>query len=234
MATTIEGSTATTARVRGWLGWFALAVVVGMQAGTIFKPLGTLGDTRVADWVDLLTPFALLGCAAMVLVRAGGQRGPWVLFGAGAVSFTLGHGMHLAANSVSNVADPVVAEADIVHLWDEVVSHWFWYVGLYLVLAAMAWALRDVTFHVGGVDLGVAALVAVTLVNNAIEGGTPWLGIVALAAGLVLGLRWRPAPVSRLLVLIGGLGLVLLIGWGVYWAIADGSVFPEFSELGWI
>ena len=221
-------------RVRGWLGWFALAVILGMQAGTVFKPLGTVGETRVADWVDLLTPFAILGTAAVVLARAGARQGTWVLFGVGGVAFTLGHGIHLAANSVSNVADPVVAKADIVHLWDEVVSHWIWYLGLFLVLLALAAALRPVPFRVGAPDLVVAALVTVTLVNNYIEGGTPWMGLVLLAVLLTLGIAWRPAPVARLLLLVGGLGLVLLVGWGAYWYLADGSVFPEFSELGWI
>ncbi len=172
--------------MRRWLGWFALAVIIGMQAGTVFKPLGTVGETRVADWVDLLTPFAILGCAAMVLVRAGASRGQWVLFGVGGITFTLGHGLHLAANSVSNVADTVVAKATIVHLWDEVVSHYIWYTGLFLVMAAMAWALRAQEFRVGAVDVVVALLVAVTLVNTYIEGGTPWLGLVFLAVGVVV------------------------------------------------
>ena len=170
-----------------------------MQAGTVFKPLGTVGETRVADWVDLLTPFAILGCAAMVLVRAEASRGQWALFGIGGITFTLGHGLHLAANSVSNVADTVVAKATIVHLWDEVVSHYPWYTGLFLVMAAMAWALRAQEFRVGAVDVVVALLVAVTLVNNYIEGGTPWLGLVFLAVGMVFGFLWRPAAVARLL-----------------------------------
>ncbi len=220
--------------MRRWLGWFALAVIVGMQAGTVFKPLGTLGETRVADWVDLLTPYAILGCAAMVLLRAWATRGQWVLLGVGGITFTLGHGLHLAANSISNVADTVVAGASIVHLWDEVVSHYIWYTGLFLVMAAVAWALRDQALTVGAPDVVVALLVAVTLVNTYIEGATPWMGLVFLATGLVAGLRWRPATVSRLLLVVGGVGLVLLIGWGVYWFAADGSVFPEFSELGWI
>ena len=88
--------------VRPWLGWFALAVIVGMQAGTIFKPRGNLGETRVADWLDLLTPYAVVGCAAMVLRRASARPGQWALLGVGAVTFTLGHGLHLSANSVSN------------------------------------------------------------------------------------------------------------------------------------
>lgn len=230
---TIEG-TSVRVRVRGWLGGFALAVVIGMQAGTLFKPLGTVGETRWADWVDLLTPFAILGCAAMVLVRAGAGRGPWVAYWLGAIMFTLGHGLHLSANSVSNVADPAVATASIVHLWDEVVSHWIWYLGLFLVLAAIAWALRDRTFRVGALDLVGAVLVAVTLTNNYIEGGTPWLGLVLLAIGVVVAVLWRPAPVARLLLAVCGTALVLLVGWGVYWYVADGSVFPQFSELGWI
>jgi hypothetical protein len=220
--------------MRRWLGWFALAVIIGMQAGTVFRPLGTVGETRVADWVDLLTPYAILGCAAMVLVRAGASRAHWVLFGVGGITFTLGHGLHLAANSISNVADAVVAKASIVHLWDEVVSHYFWYVGLFLVLAAMALALRPQEFRVGALDVVVCLLVAVTLVNNYIEGGTPWLGLVFLAVGLLCGFLWRPAAVSRLLLVVGGVGLLLLVGWGVYWIVADGSVFPQFSELGWI
>jgi hypothetical protein len=220
--------------MRRWLGWFALAVIVGMQSGTVFKPLGTLGETRVADWVDLLTPYAILGCAAMVLLRAWATRGQWVLLGVGGITFTLGHGLHLAANSISNVADTVVAGAPIVHLWDEVVSHYIWYTGLFLVMAAVAWSLRDQEFRVGAVDVVVALLVAVTLVNTYIEGATPWMGLVFLATGLIAGLRWRPATVSRLLLVVGGVGLVLLIGWGVYWFAADGSLFPEFSELGWI
>ena len=220
--------------MRRWLGWFALAVIVGMQAGTLFKPLGTVGQTRVADWVDLLTPFAVLGCAAMVLVAAAASRGQWVLLGVGGVTFTLGHGLHLSANSVSNVADPAVVTASIVHLWDEVVSHWIWYTGLFLVMAALAWAVRGRELAVGVVDQVVALLMAITVVNTYIEGATPWLGLVFLAAALTAGLRWRPDGVARLLIVIGGAGLVMLVAWGAYWYLADGSLFPEFSELGWI
>ncbi|HEU5240593.1 MAG TPA: hypothetical protein VFU25_01145 [Ornithinibacter sp.] len=220
--------------IRPWLGWFALAVVLGMQAGTVFAPLGSAGETRVADWLDLLTPYAVLGTAAVVLARARATQSQWVLFGVGAVSFALGKGLHLAANSVSNVADPVVAGSSVVHLWDEVVSHLVWFSGLFVVLLTLAWALRGVALRVAPLDLVVAALVAITLVNNYIEGAQPVLGLVVLATLLTLGLRWRPAPVSRLLVVVGGLGLVLLLGWGAFWYVTDGSVFPEFSELGWI
>lgn len=234
MAATTTPAVHAASGIGAWLGWLALAVVVGMQAGTVFRPLGALGQTRVADWVDLLTPYAILGCAAMVLWRALATPRQWVLLGVGAVTFTLGHGLHLSANSISNVDDRTVATASIVHLWDEVVSHWIWYVGLFLVLAAVAWALRDVALTVGVADVVVGCLVALTLVNTYIEGGTPWLGLVLLAIGVAVGVAWRPAPVARLLVVVAGVGLVLLIGWGAWWAVVDGRVFPQFSELGWI
>ena len=178
--------------MRRWLGWFALAVIIGMQAGTVFKPLGTVGETRVADWVDLLTPFAILGCAAMVLVRAGRIPRP-----VGAVRRRRDH----ASPSATACTWPRTRSATwptrwwprppIVHLWDEVVSHYIWYTGLFLVMAAMAWALRDQEFRVGGVDVVVALLVAVTLVNTYIEGGVPWLGLAFLGVG-----RRLRAPVA--------------------------------------
>ena len=217
-----------------WLAGLAVALIVGLQLGTIAKPLGSVGPTRVADWLDLATPYAILGCAAVILHRVHAERRAWVLFGIGAITFTLGHGIHLAANSVSNVADDTVADAPVVHLWDEVVSHWIWYTGLALVLGALAWSLRDVTTPRNPGALLLAGLVALTLVNTYIEGGTPFLGIVVLGAALALGLLWRPQPVSALLLVVGGLGLALLLGWGLFWLLTDSLWFPEFSELGWI
>ena len=220
--------------MRRWLGWFALAVIIGMQAGTVFKPLGSIGPTRTADWIDLLTPFAVLGCAAMVLQRAGADRGHWVLLGVGGIMFALGKGLHISANSVSNVDDLGVANASIVHLWDEVVSHYVWYSGLFLVLVALALGLRRREFRVGVLGIVVSLMFAITLVNTYIEGGTPWLGIGFLLTGLVAAFRWRPAPVAWLLLFTAGTGLVLLLSWGLYWYVDDGAVFPQFSELGWI
>ena len=224
----------TTPGIRRWLGWFALAVIVGMQAGTIFRPLGGIGETRVADWVDILTAYAVIGTAAMVMYRAVATRPQWILFGVGAVTFALGKGLHLSANSVSNVADAAVADSTIVHLWDEVVSHVIWFSGLFILLLSLAWALQQVTMRVGVADLLVAALVAVTLVNNYIEGGQPWLGLVFLGVLLGIGVASRPRPVSRLLLVVGGLGLFLLVAWGLFWLTTDARLFPQFSELGWI
>ena len=220
--------------VRGWLGWFALAVIIGMQAGTFFEPLGSVGETRVADWLDLVTPYAVVGCAAMAMHRGDAGRSAWLLFGVGAVTFTLGHGLHLAANSVSNADDVALKEADIVHLWDEVVSHYIWYTGLFVMLAAIAVAVRAERLHLGVFDVVVAVAFTVTLVNTYIEGGVPWLGLTFLATGIAAGLTRPRTPAGQLALLIGGIGFTLLLGWGLAWYVADGTIFPEFSDVGWI
>ena len=231
---TTSPSSPVESRTRGPLGWFALTVIVGMQAGIIFRPLGTAGETRVADWVDLLVPFAVLGTATVILYRARANATNWAVFATGAVAFALGHGLHLSANSISNADDFALEEADIVHLWDEIVSHYIWYTGLFIVLVAIALALRAVPLVIGPGIILAAVLVTVTLVNTYIEGGVPWLGLCFLSAGLAAGLAWRPAPAASLLLLVSGLGLVLLIGWGIAWYIADGTLFPVFSDVGWI
>ena len=32
----------------------------------------------------------------------------------------------------------------------------------------------------------------------------------------------------------GGTALAVLVGWGTYWALADGRSFPQPSDLGWL
>ena len=217
-----------------WLAWFAVAVIVGMQVGTIFKPLGTIGETRLADWIDLATPFAVLGCAAMALDSGSASSASWAWMFVGGVAFALGHGLHLAANSISNVSDPTVAHASIVHLWDEVASHYIWYIGLYLVLVALWVGLRDHPIRLRAGGAALAVLVAVTLVNTYIEGGVAWFGLGVLATGILAGWTRPTTSAGRLALLIGGVGFLLLVSWGIAWYVADGRVFPEFSDVGWI
>lgn len=118
-----------------WLGWFAVAVLVGHHVGTIFGPLGEAGlRTEWADWIDLLMPYAVIGTALGALLAAGAERRAWLLAAAGAVLYAQGHGIHLAANSVGNAR----GDGQPVHLWDEVVGHYVWYAGLFLLVAALA------------------------------------------------------------------------------------------------
>ncbi|HVE98534.1 MAG TPA: hypothetical protein VNA12_05075 [Mycobacteriales bacterium] len=215
--------------VRALVG-FALAVVVGHHNGTLLKPLGTVGVTEWADWTDLVVPFAVLGTAAAVLVATEATARVWTLFAVGALLYTQGHGIHLAANSVAN-AGPVGDARDTAHLWDEVVGHYIWYAGLAAVVLAMllAAARARVPARAGAAAYLLAALVGFTWTTNGIEGGTVPLSVAAASGLIAVAARDRDGAAARLVIASFGLSLVLLAGWGVWH-----RGFPQFSELGWI
>ena len=150
------------------------------NAGRYHLQATRIDQKRLADWIDLATPFAVLGCATMLLKAVAANAASWTWMFAGGVAFALGHGLHLAANSISNVNDQAVAHASIVHLWDEVASHYIWYSGLYLVLVALWIALRDHPIRIDAVGVALAVFVALTLVNTYIEGGVAWFGLGVL------------------------------------------------------
>jgi uncharacterized membrane protein YagU involved in acid resistance len=70
----------------------------------------------------------------MTLYWGCARRRIWLVFGAGSIAYASGHGIHLAANSVANASPGPTA-----HLWDEVVGHYIWYVGVAL---CNAWSSR--------------------------------------------------------------------------------------------
>ena len=225
-------------RAVGWpLATLALSVVVCMQIGTVARPLGELGPVRAADWLDLLTPWAVVGAAAWVLVRcrSAGGDGPdrlaWGLLAVGGLAFAEGKGLHLAANSVGNTA-PTGAAAEVAHLWDEGVGHWIWYLGLLLVVAAVSRAVLETGGGVRTSAAGVvlALLTGFSLANTWIEGRTPWLGLAAAVGFAGWGLR-RRARGGVLWVACFGLALAQLLGWGAYWWVTDRRVFPEYYEV---
>ena len=205
------------------LAGFAVAVVAGHHVGVVFEPLGEVGTTRWADWIDLATPYAVVALAAAALAASGAHRRAWIVFGLGAIVYTQGHGIHLAANSIGNV-DP----GDAAHLWDEVVGHYNWYGGLTLVVAALALALDAAPEPQSLWRFPLALAYGFTVFDNSIEGGTPVLGLAAGAVFVAWGLR-RRARAPFLLVPSYGVAFAALAGWGIYW-----RGFPQFSELGWI
>jgi hypothetical protein len=213
----------TSQAIRRRLAWFVVAVIAGHHVGTVFGPLGGAGDTRWADWIDLVVPFLVLGAAAATLAAAGPGRREWVLLGVCGVLYTQGHGIHLAANSIANV-EP----SDVVHLWDETVGHWIWYVGLAGIVGTLALAVADVPSSRNAWSVALALAYGATMFTNSIEGGTVALGFVTSVVFIAWGWR-RRGRLPELLVPAYGLALACLIGWGLYW-----GGFPQFSELGWI
>lgn len=163
--------------------------------------------TRWNDWLDLLVPWLVLGSAAWVLVVAGASRHVWAVFAVGALLYASGHGVHLAANSIGNVAPGATA-----HLWDEEVGHLLWYVGVALVGAALAATMRGRPLPAGA-GLAAAALAAcavgTTWATNALGGGSIVLAVVVAIAACVFG--WRERRALGVLVGVAGVSAVGLL-----------------------
>lgn len=205
------------------LAAFAVAVNIGHHVGVVSEPFGEIGTTRVADWIDLAVPYAVVGLAAAFLVAVDAPRRAWLVFGAGAIAYTQGHGIHLAANSIANVDS-----SSTIHLWDEVVGHYVWYGGLALVVAALALAAGDRRLATSPLAIVLAVLFGFTVFTNSVEGGTPLLGIATGIVFVAWGLRRRDR-LAWLLVPAYAVAVGALVGWGIYW-----RGWPQFSELGWL
>jgi hypothetical protein len=206
-----------------WLAVMAIAYGLTHHIGFGLARLGTVGETRWADWIDILTPYVVLLPAAAALRAGGAGRRAWVLYLIGAFTYVEGHGVHLSANSVGNV-EP----SDVVHLWDEVVGHYLWYGGLILVVAALAVVLAARPPVSGPVPVVLALLTGVTFTTNSLEGGTALLGIGAAAGFGVWGWATRDR-LGRLLLPAFVPALITLAGYGIWH-----RGFPQPSDLGWV
>jgi len=166
------------------LAAFAAVVCVTHHLGLLTRPLGALGPTRTNDWLDLLTPYLVVGCGLWVLLAVRTSRPTWLLAGVGGVMYVQGHALHLSANSISN-AEPTGRAADAAHIWDEVVSHHLWYAGLTILVIALALALHDHPLRITALGWALAVGVGVTYATNAIGGGTAPASLLA-ASGLAI------------------------------------------------
>jgi len=90
----------------------------------------------VSDWLDLAVPWLVLLPAAATVRAARAPASTWAVLAVGAVAYSSGHGIHLAANSVSNSFAPG-EQSPTAHLWDEVVGHALWYAGVAILVVAL-------------------------------------------------------------------------------------------------
>ena len=205
---------------------FVVTYNVTHHSGVFYGATSVVDGTRVADWLDLLTPVAVLGPLSVFL----GSRRPgakwWAVFAAAAFLYIQGHAIHLAANSVSNVIDPNDDAVATVHLWDEVVGHYEWYAGLYLALLAVVAALHRSVLPVNRwVLIGAGAISGLTWATNGLEGGTAIFSLVLAASGVAyLIVHRRGAALA-----VGAAGIVATLVLVVYGLWHGG--FPQPSAL---
>lgn len=204
-----------------WAAAWALAYNFLHHLGALPGGLGDAGGgTRWVDWITLLTPYAVVGCAFAALRAAGTDRRGWVTALAGAALYVQGHGINVAANSISNARGGQAP----AHLWDEVVGHWLWYAGVALLVVALA---RSVDAAVRPAALLLAVASGMTWTTNALEGTTA-VGSLAVAAALAgWGWRRRAEGTGQLLLAAFGTSTALLTAYG-FWHLG----FPAPSELG--
>jgi hypothetical protein len=201
---------------------FAVAVAVFHH---LPSPAASAGD-----WVDLATPFAVVGLAAVVLAGLGAWGVALGLGIAAGIAYVDGHGIHLAANSIR--AEGLTGEAEsVAYFWDERFSHVEWHLGLIGLLLAFCLAEPWVRHPVRGSGLQaslVVVLLGFTLFTSTVEGQTWWL-LPPAAAVLAVWALARPRPVLGACAGALSLAALLLAGWAAWH-----HGVPEFSDLGWI
>jgi len=195
---------------------FAIAVLVFQNVPAFIGDAGT--------WVDLVTPFAVIGAAAYALRDA---RALALVVGlASAILYVDGHGIHLAANDIGHHQLAGRAE-EVRHFWDERWGHLEWHLGLFGLLAAFALADARRASPTRA-QLAAALLIGWTLFTNTVE-GQDWF--LTLGAAFVF-VAWTIVRPSRTLAACAAATLIGAALTGA-WAAWQGGV-PQFSELGWL
>ena len=232
---------------------FAISFTVFIIAPALLPQQLAAGPVpQLGDAVELLMPFVLVPMYYLLYRSAEDwafdpPSGPLTaLFMVAAIIFIDGHGMHLAANSISHFLKglPGSDAYAITYFYDEVLSHYMLRLGTLGFAGVLLWrhyqpVKKGVNmWHIGRRQrllLGVAAaLYGLTVALAAIEGQTVLLDLpAALVIAVLFGLFWwrqrhlPGAPVFSFLGMGYVAATIVLGGWGLFW-----SGFPQFSELG--
>lgn len=205
------------------------------------------------DVIEVAGVFVVLGLFAWVaasLVRSGAPRSRAILllFFAAFTSYTLGHGMHVAANSIHDMMagtgtpDPW----GLAHFWDEWMGHVPVDLGRILFVVALVRMERErggigeATGPGGGTMPGahrvlhIAGAVAYGFIYfaTAVEGQTVLLALPFSVALAIYGIAARStpaghAPVRTFFVAASFVSLLLFAIWSIWQ-----RGFPEFTRAG--
>jgi hypothetical protein len=195
---------------------FAIAVFVVQQVPAFTGRNGT--------WIDLVTPFVVIGVAAWGL-RDAPDSARAVALVAG-VAYVDGHGIHLAANDIGHYGLTGRAD-DVRYFWDEHWGHIEWHLGLLGLLVAFALADRR-RERPDRAELVAALLLGWTLFTNTVEGQDWFLTLGAAGVFAV----WAFVRRTRTLLACASATLLAAALIGI-WAAWHGGV-PQFSEVGWL
>lgn len=194
-----------------WLAIVAMAYSVLHHLGSVPDGIGpAYSGTQVSDWLDLAVPWLVLLPAAAAVRAARAPASTWAMLAVGAVAYASGHGVHLAANSVSNSLAPG-EQSPTAHLWDEVVGHALWYAGVAILVVALAQTMAGRPRPHPAAHL-LAVVVGITWGGNTM--GADGLAVPGLLIAVaVAATGWRGRDDLRVVLLTGfGAGAVFIVG----------------------
>lgn len=184
--------------------------------------------TRLADWVDLVTPFVVVLPLLWFVARQRPRWGHQLGVAVGAIVYVEGHGVHLAANSVGNAGggNDVGPAAEVTHFWDEVAGHYLWYLGLAIMVGVCALCVRGRPLGLRNAPLVLGgAVCGLTWATNGLEGGTAVFSLLCAVGAVALVDRER-AGLSVALLAASTVAIIVLVAYG----LAHGG-FPQPSSL---
>jgi len=228
------------------LGWLGLASAALDLTSVYWKTPAIRAGVTWGDVVDAATPVLLILLYGLVLrelsrtpsvspPRRSDAR-PRLLFTLGGLGLLLGHGIHVAANSIHDAIDRagITDPQGLANWWDERVSHMMVHGSKALICVGLtAIESRRVAGPRRPSSLLVAGALAYGFITFAegIEGQT----VALLLPFVLLYLAWslgrgRPYAPVRLFYTLGAIVSILLFA---YWGITHHG-FPEFSQVGLI
>jgi hypothetical protein len=202
------------------------------------------------DAIDLLTPLVLIPIYWLLFrfsAKGESRSAAEIAFMVLAALWVLGHGMHLAANSINNLVENLAKNLQIdiigtdihtlIYFYDENLSHYLWYsgiLGLMALLSYREWKRPSDQTTVWWMVVLAGLLHGFTLFCVFLEGQAVVLGLPFFAVFTLLVLIWgrkqlSNQPLLAFFLIACILAVSLLLGWGLYW-----GGFPEFSEVGLI
>jgi hypothetical protein len=220
------------------LGWLGIASAALDLAAVYWKTPVIRPGVTCGDLVDVFTPILLVLLYALVLrqisVDPARDRRPRLFFAIGCIAMLIGHGIHVAANSIHDAIDRagLMDPGGLVNWWDEHVSHYAVHGAKALLCVALTTLeagknpseeKRPLLFWIGALAYGFIVF------TEGVEGQT----VPLVLPFVVLYLAWsvgrgRPLAPVRLFYTLAALVSILLFA---YWGIAHHG-FPEFSQVG--
>ncbi len=202
------------------------------------------------DALDILTPLVLIPLYWLLYKSAAGNepgRGEGLAFVILASLWAMGHGMHLAANSIDNLIEGLAKKQvvdvtgtgiyQLTYFFDEHLSHYLWHgamLGLTALILYREWRQPAGAKTTWWASALAGFLYGVTLFLIFLEGqtvplGLPAVTILALLAIIIGRKRMATQPLLAFFGIACCLALLLFAGWGLYW-----GGFPQLSDVGLI